>query len=253
MAEPADKRSSIETSIDSASPVETVSPPVRQYRSALFQLALFLAIGVFALLTMLVKTTPSFAIDLQITYAIQSIASPLFAGFMRLISWPGFLPQSILITVMIAFVLYLYRLRWEAVVSLLAALLSGTTNELVKRLIGRPRPSAEEVDVFAVLDSFSFPSGHVMFYTILFGFTWYLIYTLLKRSWARSILLGFFGVFILLVGVSRIHLGQHWASDVLGAYLLGGLLLVFIVFLYQSGKQRFFVNQQAVSSNPKKE
>ena len=242
MAEPADKNA-LETGIDPASQAETVSPPVRRYRATLFQLALFLAVGVFAFLTILVKTTPSFAIDLQITQAIQSITSPWFGGIMRLVSWPGFLPQSIIITVTIALVLYLYGLKWETFVSLAAALFSGATNELIKGFIRRPRPGIDVVDVFAVLDSYSFPSGHVMFYTILFGYVWYLVYTLLKRSLLRSLFLGVFGFFVLSIGTSRIYLGQHWASDVLGAYLLGGLILVGIVLLHQGGKSRFIVRE----------
>jgi undecaprenyl-diphosphatase len=162
---------------------------------------------------------------------------------MRLISWPGFLPQSIIITLLIAFMLYMYGLYWESVTSLLAAILSGVTNELVKDIIQRPRPAVDLVDVFAVLKSYSFPSGHVMFYVSLFGFVWYLAYTLLKRSLKRSLLLGFVGSFILLVGVSRIYLGQHWASDVLGAYLLGGLILAGIILFHQWGRMRFFVRQ----------
>jgi undecaprenyl-diphosphatase len=216
------------------------SPAVRRYRTILFSTLLISAVGAFAFLTVLVETTPSFTIDLQITRAIQSLDSDLFAAVMQLISWPGFLPQSVIITLLIAFLFYAYGLRWESVTSLLASLLSGITNELVKSLIQRPRPSVDLVDVFRILTSYSFPSGHVMFYTILFGFTWYVIYTVIKASLLRSVLLGLLGTFILLVGVSRIYLGQHWASDVLGAYLLGGLIL-----LYHWGKQRLFVRQNA--------
>ena len=229
------------------------SPPTRWYRTVLFRVALFLAIGVFAMLTFLVETTPSFPIDLEITRAIQSIDSPFFEGLMKLISWPGFLPQSIIITLLIAFMLYLYSLRWESVTSLLAATLSGVTNELVKNIIQRPRPPVNLVDVFAVLNSYSFPSGHVMFYVSFFGFLWVLAYTLLKRSLIRSLSLVILGGFILLVGVSRIFLGQHWASDVLGAYLLGGLILVGIILFHQWGKKRFFLRQPVAPHDPKTE
>jgi undecaprenyl-diphosphatase len=230
-----------EEAVGETEKIDLVPPPARRSRTLFFQALLFFAIVAFGFLTFLVETTPSFPVDLQITRAIQSIDFPFFADFMRLISWPGFLPQSILITLLIAFTLYVYGLRWESIVSLLAALLSGVTNELVKGLIGRPRPTMDVVDVFEVLTSYSFPSGHVMLYTILFGYIWYLVYTLLKRSILRSLLLGLFGVFILFVGVSRIYLGQHWASDVLGAYLLGGLILAGIILLYQWGKPRFFM------------
>jgi undecaprenyl-diphosphatase len=226
--------------VDNSNAETKTSPATQWYRRALFRGGLLLAISVFALLTFLVETTPSFAIDLQITRAIQAIDSPIFAVLMRLISWPGFLPQSVLIILLIAFTLYMYRLRWESVLSLLTALISGVTNQSVKYMIQRPRPASDLVDVFETLASYSFPSGHVMFYVTFFGFVWYVIYTVLKRSVQRSLLLTFFGAFIILVGVSRIYLGQHWASDVLGAYLLGSLILVGIIGFHQWGKKRFF-------------
>ena len=137
--------------------------------------------------------------------------------------------------------------------SILAAISAGVVNSLVKSLIRRPRPGEDLVDVFEVLMSFSFPSGHVMFYTILFGFVCYLAYTLLKRTLQKSLILGVFGIFILLVGVSRIYLGQHWASDVLGAYLLGGLILVGLILVHRWGKKRFFVYQPAAPPNSNEE
>lgn len=232
---------------------ETAPPGLRRYRTVLFQVVLISSFIVFLFLAFLARTTPFFPIDLQITRAIQSIDSPIFDGLMRLISWPGFSPNSLIITLLIALVLYLYGLHWEAVTALLASLLSGLTNQLVKILIQRPRPSGDSVDVFAVLDSYSFPSGHVMFYTILFGFLWYLAYTLVKTSLLRGLLLVLLGSLILGVGASRIYLGQHWASDVLGAYLLGGLILAAIILLYQWGKTRFFVRQPVAPPDPKKE
>jgi membrane-associated phospholipid phosphatase len=243
----------IKDSIQQEAKAETVAPSLRRYRTVLFLSVLFLAIIVFVLLAFLARTTPAFPIDLQITRAIQSIDSPIFDGLMRLISWPGFSPQSTIVTLLIALVLYLFGLHWEAVTALLASLLSGLTNQLVKILIQRPRPSVDSVDVFAVLKSYSFPSGHVMFYTILFGFLWYLAYSLLKPSLQRSLLLVLLGGLILGVGISRIYLGQHWASDVLGAHLLGGLMLAGIILFYQWGKTRFFLRQPVAPPDSKKE
>jgi undecaprenyl-diphosphatase len=137
----------------------------------------------------------------------------------------------------------MYGLHWESLMSVLGAGISGTATELIKAIIQRPRPTPELVDVFSVLTSYSFPSGHVMFYVCFFGFVWYLSYSLLKQSLKRSFLLGFFGSLILLIGVSRIYLGHHWASDVLGAYLLGGLILLGLILFYQWGKKRFFLLQ----------
>ena len=230
---------------------EVTSRPKREYRTFLFQLSLFAAIGAFAVLTFMVKTTPSFPIDLEIERAIQSITSPIFAGLMYLISWPGFSPQSFILSVLIVLAIYLLGLRWEAITALVAAILPPLVNVLVKDWIRRPRPTIDLVHVFGILNSYSFPSGHVMFYVGFFGFLWFLVYTLLKRSWIRTLLLIFLGSLIALVGISRIYLGQHWPSDVLGAYLLGGLTLVGILQFYRWGKKRFFVHQPVAAEQPK--
>jgi undecaprenyl-diphosphatase len=230
---------------------ETTSRPKREYRTFLFQVSLLAAIAAFGVLTFLVKTTPSFPIDLQIERAIQSINSPIFAGLMYLISWPGFSPQSFILSVLIVLAIYLFGFQWEATTALVAALLPPLVNVIVKDYIRRPRPTVDLVNVFGILNSYSFPSGHVMFYVGFFGFLWFLVYTLLKRSWRRTLLLVFLGILIGLVGISRIYLGQHWPSDVLGAYLLGGLTLVAILQFYRWGKKRFFVHQPVAAEQPK--
>src|SRR5215211_3605847 len=230
---------------------EVTSPPKREYRTYLFEIGLLAVVGAFTTLTILVKTTPSFPIDLQITRALQSINSPLFAVLMSLISWPGFSPQTFIIPVLLVGAFYAFGFHWEAVASLFATLLPPIVNVIVKDYIRRPRPTIDLVHVLRILDSYSFPSGHVMFYVGFFGFTWFLVYTLLKRSWKRTSLLVLLGVFIALVGMSRIYLGQHWASDVLGAYLLGSLTLAVILWFYRWGKKRFFVRQPVASEKPK--
>jgi undecaprenyl-diphosphatase len=213
-----------------------------RYRSALYRGALLCVAGAFAGLTLLVVTIPSLAVDLQITRVVQWIALPPFALLMHLVSWPGFNPQVMIVAGLIIFVLVGLDLRWEAVMALLAALLSTAVNLLVKNLIQRPRPLPDQVTVAAALTSYSFPSGHVMFYVGFFGFIGFLAYHLLKPSRCRSLFLVFFGSLLLLIGLSRIYLGQHWASDVLGSYLLGSLLLVAIIRTYLWGKTRFFVD-----------
>lgn len=222
---------------------EIASRPKREIRTLAFQVALFSALGAFAVLTYLVKSTPSFPLDVQITNALQSIDSPLFSTTMTLISWPGFAPQSWIIPVLAALFLYSFGLHWEAVTALVAGILPALLNTLVKQLIQRPRPAADLVHVFGILNSYSFPSGHVMFYIAFFGFLWFLAFSLLKHSWVRTLSLILLGGLIALVGVSRIYLGQHWASDILGASLLGGLTLALVLQIYRWGKKRFFVRQ----------
>jgi membrane-associated phospholipid phosphatase len=234
-----------------AAKAEVSSPPTRRYRTYLFQFALIAVIGAFTTLTILVKTTPSFPIDVAITRSLQSINSPIFAALMSAISWPGFSPQSFIIPILIVGLLYALGFHWEAVATLFAAFFAALVNVIVKDYIRRPRPTINLVHVFQVLNSYSFPSGHVMYYVGFFGFLWFLAYTLLKRSWIRTLLLILLGILIALVGASRVYLGQHWPSDVLGAYLLGSLCLVVEILFYRWGKTRFFVHQPVAPEKPK--
>jgi membrane-associated phospholipid phosphatase len=233
--------------------IEKTTAPVRRSRALLFQAVLVLAACAFAGLTFLVKTRPDFAIDLQITQAIQGVHFAPFAFLMSLISWPGFNPQATIISALIYLILFRAALRWEAVMVLIAALLSAGINLLVKDLIQRPRPAPDLVNVFATLDSYSFPSGHVMYYLGVYGFLGFLAFIMLKPSIQRSLLLGLCGILISLAGVSRIYLGQHWASDVLGSYLLGSLTLAAVVQVYRWGKTRFFVRPPSAATPPQKE
>jgi undecaprenyl-diphosphatase len=225
---------------------------VRRYRAILFQVALLIVAGAFGVLTFLVKTTPSFAIDMQITKTIQLINFQPFAFLMNAVSWPGFSPQSVIIAGLTILLIYGLGLHWEALMALIAAVFSTAINLLVKDLVQRARPTSSVVNVIATLNSYSFPSGHVMFYLSFFGFIVFLVFSLLKPSLKRTFLLVFLGLLIALIGVSRIYSGEHWASDVLGAYLLASLTLVAIIELYRWGKPRFFVNQPVATAEPKK-
>ncbi len=229
---------------------ESAPAPVRRYRAVLFRLTLIIVAGSFAVLTFLVKTMPSFTIDLQITRAIQLINFAPFTWLMNVISWPGFSPQSMIISGLIIVLIFGFGLHWEAVMALVAAIFSTAINVLVKDLIQRPRPLPAQVNVFALLNSYSFPSGHVMYYLGFFGFIGFLAFSLLKPSVKRSLILVLIGILVALVGVSRIYLGEHWASDVLGSYLLGSLTLVAIVQFYIWGKPHFFVHQPAAAAEP---
>jgi membrane-associated phospholipid phosphatase len=228
---------------------ETSSPGARRSRALLFQLIVGIMIAAFAILTFLVVTIPTFSIDINITHSLQTINNPLFSGLMTFISWVGFSPQAFIVPLLIIILIYVLGFRWEGTASIIAALAVELLNLLVKTLVHRARPSVDLVHVTNLFKSYSFPSGHVMFYTGFFGFICFLTFTLLKPSWIRTMLLIVFGSHVLLVGVSRIYLGEHWASDAVGAYLLGGLCLIGFIQLYRWGKPRFFVRQPVASDN----
>jgi membrane-associated phospholipid phosphatase len=110
------------------------------------------------------------------------------------------------------------RFRW--LVMLGTSVLGGALlNRLLKYFFHRPRPQFD--DPILRLTSYSFPSGHTMLATVLYGvIAAYLISQ--ARNWRqRALIAGGAGLLILLVGFSRIYLGAHYLSDVLGALAEG--------------------------------
>jgi membrane-associated phospholipid phosphatase len=197
--------------------------PTRSWRAGVFQASLILTTAAFGILVVLASMFNYFPIDLSVTRAVQSYNAPWFDTFMLWVSVPGYPPQVYIMIAAIIVLLFVIGLRWEAAVTLLAAAGSGGLGQLIKMVVHRPRPGITLVKVLQQLNSFSFPSGHVLTYTAFFGFLFFLGFTLLKPALVRTVLLVILGILVGLIGLSRIDVGDHWASDVIGAYLLGAL------------------------------
>jgi undecaprenyl-diphosphatase len=92
-------------------------------------------------------------------------------------------------------------------------------NRLLKLIFHRARPHFD--DPILRLDSYSFPSGHTMMATVLYGcLAAWLLVKITDWRW-RALIVVAAGLLIGLVGFSRIYLGAHYLSDVLGAFAEG--------------------------------
>jgi membrane-associated phospholipid phosphatase len=210
----------------------------RRYRAAMFEVYSICAMVVFGILAVIAKAWAYSAFDVKITHAVQTFHAGWFDALMRAVTWIGFLPQGLLIVAGILLLLYARGLKWEMVMTGASVMGSSALGFGLKALIARPRPSADMVIVVKQLGDSSFPSGHVLFFTTLFGFVSFLAYTLLKHSWWRTLLLVLLLGLVGMIGPSRIYVGEHWASDVVGAYLLGSVWLAFSVLVYRWGARR---------------
>jgi len=189
---------------------------------------------VFVAVTLLASFIPYFKLDLLISGKVQAVGSTFFQDVMQLVSSIGNKPIMIIIVGVVSLFLYLNKLHREAVISSLSAAGSALFGSLVKILVDRPRPTAELVNVSTWWSDKSYPSNHVLVFTVYFGF---LLYLLLKKPQHKIkgvVLSTIFIILISSIGVSRIYLGVHWASDVLGGYLLGILWLILTIKLYNS-------------------
>jgi membrane-associated phospholipid phosphatase len=124
--------------------------------------------------------------------------------------------------------LLLLRHRIDALIIFLGVIFIAAGNAL-KLAVGRPRPEYLLVD--SVPASLSFPSGHALFAVIFGGFLIYLVGELVQPRLVRWGLQTGLALLVLAVGASRVYLGFHWPSDVVGGYMFGAVTLLELVWL----------------------
>jgi membrane-associated phospholipid phosphatase len=178
--------------------------------------------------------------DLPFTRELQESTSPIVFWLFYLISSLGSAVQSVVIEVLALLILWLLRLRLE-MLFLMLTLLADLLGAILKIVVGRHRPPPDLVHVVQQIQQPSFPSGHTLHYTVFYGFLIFVIVTNFKSSWPRNTLVAIFALLILLVGPSRVYLGEHWPTDVLGGYLIGGLCLAPLIIGYLWAKAHVVV------------
>ena len=120
-------------------------------------------------------------------------------------------------------------------------------------LVSRPRPPSFTLnpnDIFQFFNQFAYPSGHVLFFVTFFGFCSYLAWKFLS-GWLRWLILSICAALILLIGPSRIYLGEHWASDVIGSYIIRTFWLIILILLYQLVLYRASIKKESASLDEK--
>ena len=134
---------------------------------------------------------------------------------------------GIIVAVLLALVLYLLFKQKEATIWFAATVvLSLALNTVIKVIIGRERPDIHRLAAFANEAGKSFPSGHSIFATIIFGSIFFICLGKLKNR-ASKILLGILCIILIaLVMFSRIFVGVHYPSDTIGGFLEGISILL---------------------------
>lgn len=143
--------------------------------------------------------------------------------FMLFISYLGSATALIILT--IGFIILLKNKTNSTSVAI-NLILVFLLNRLLKIIIARPRP---EVLKIVQEKGYSFPSGHTMVSTGFYGFLIYLIYKNIKSKKIKYPLIVTLAILILLIGISRVYLGAHYATDVIGGWIIGTLYLAFFI------------------------
>jgi membrane-associated phospholipid phosphatase len=201
-------------------------------RQRILKLVLIIISIGFAALTVLVILYPTSFIDIEFSKEVQEHQNKFLDTLMYVISLPGYMPEAPIMIGFTSLVLLLFRYKKAALYTLFTMLV-GLISTIVKALVNRPRPSDDVVRIVLKTTQQSFPSGHVMFYTVFFGFIIVLMYQLedVPRVVSRFLItLCLFMIFM--IPLSRIYLGAHWFTDVTGGFLLGLICLYVLSWLY---------------------
>jgi len=112
-------------------------------------------------------------------------------------------------------------------------IISTLVNNLIKIIIARERPL---VTSFVTEHSYSFPSGHTMAATTLYGILLYFVLKSNMNKKLKVILSIVLGLFPVLVALSRVYLGAHFMSDVIGAIIASTILLLLETYFIDKKK-----------------
>ncbi len=179
-------------------------------------LLIFITLGL-----MVRNTSEGILFDANILEFIHNNSSPILLKIMKGISYLG--SEKFIIPFMITIVtISLIRKNISQSIFLLVnSLGSFTLNFLIKQVFQRSRP----FDFFLVKQGgLSYPSGHAMVVMSMYLAIFYLLTRNMKDK-NKGVLIGvFIGFYIILMGISRLYLGVHWPTDIIGGYILGYLL-----------------------------
>lgn len=188
----------------------------------------YIIVGILALIfivnTILVICGKTTAFDNCVYNLVRSLECDFFDNYFIFVTKLG---NASVIIGLVAILILIFRNRHGIMFTALAVN-SAVTNKIIKHIIQRPRP-----DVLKLIEQggYSYPSGHSMISISIYGYLLYLAFTKIKNSilkWVCSIILV---ILILSIGISRIYVGVHYASDILGGFTLALLELILIVGL----------------------
>lgn len=178
----------------------------------------------FLVLTAVVTQQRFDGVDLLARSWVHQSRDPGLQSFMEGASFLGGQPGQVAVVVVGSVMLWPRRRRWALALPLVMAGV-GLVQLSAKWAIDRPRPN---------LDSWGFPSAHVLSLVVLCGFLAYMVSMANTRQRWRHLGVGACAGIVGIVAYSRMYLDAHWLSDVLGGFTAGLAYLLVAIWLIDS-------------------
>lgn len=168
--------------------------------------------------------------DASIIGFVQGLETPWLTMMMKIFTWigSGYVVAPI---ALIGFIVLYFVLHYRQQALLLVTVVAGSVifNSLLKHYFKRERP-----EIHRILDAngFSFPSGHSMMAFALYAIIAFIAWRNVQTWISRIVLLLFTAFMILIIGISRVYLGVHYPSDIVGGFLVSALWVTIATSVY---------------------
>jgi undecaprenyl-diphosphatase len=192
----------------------------------------------FVIVATMVSTQKTAHFDNSIIAWVQGFESPALTTIMKFFTFIG--STSCVAVLAIIIMVYLYKVlhhRKELILFLAVVIGTPLLNLLLKYSFQRERPTIHRL---IEQTGYSFPSGHSMEAFAFYGVVSFLLWRHISTRPGRSLLIIFSIFMILAIGISRIYLGVHYPSDVLGGYFISGFWLALTIWIFQWYQERTY-------------
>lgn len=163
---------------------------------------------------------------------LSSFVSDINTSVMQLFTFLGthtfLIPANILL---VAYFLFLKRRRWYSITIPVISLTSLLLMFSLKYIFHRTRPL---MPLLREARGYSFPSGHALMSFTFYGLLIYLVWLNVKNAWFKWILIIALALLILVIGLSRVYLRVHYASDVIAGYCIGLMWLLLSLWILKN-------------------
>lgn len=181
----------------------------------------FILSVLFILNTLLVVMDKTIWFDNRVYSFLKSFECGILDNYFIFITKFG---NPLLAVLLVAFFVVFIRNKHSLMI-LIVSICSFVTNTFFKYLFQRERPSVIKM---IVQGGYSYPSGHAMISVSIYGYLLYVVLRRVRDKYLRILFSSLLILLILSIGISRIYLGVHYASDIIGGFLLATIELILL-------------------------
>jgi len=191
----------------------------------------FIFAALFFIVTIMITTDHIAWFDDAVIRAVQGMENESLTSVMKFFTFIGSSLMAVILSVLaFFFLMVVLKHRSELIMFLVAVGGSEVWNLLLKHIIQRARPNTHRL---IEITGYSFPSGHSMAAFSLYGAFAFLVWRHIPFLAGRIAMMAAGIALTLMIGISRIYLGVHYPSDVLGGYLASAAWLMTSIALFE--------------------